>query len=719
MIQIVYYTLLAILAFGTGFCLVLLSGKQIKGWIQLSLVLGVSILTVIIFWISSVSKKGIRPYAIPIFIIIICALLIALFRKWSTAKEYIKSVTKIDMACIAICFAAGMLPLTIYVLYGAQYPYCDGYTYVCIADYLADAGYNVKVNANDMMLHPWLSQVYLYQEYNLRIGAQMLLAFASCLFDVELSIELFLPISALSVMLCGISVWFFCDAMKVQKEAGVWAVTLMCFNLSIIQWCSMYGFLPQILGSALFLAAIASIINIESWHKKPVWEIASAAIIIAGFALVYSEMVPFFVLTIGLVAVSLIYKNRKNSIPILLNYIYVALASVLLIIPYFAGMISAILEQLGAVVGSNQNFDVFTYLSYIFSTVPALYNFRENQVTPYLLAAEIFTLLLLGATIRGAKKTEKSFVKKGFLLSIPYGAMALYFVFFTKNPFTGGRINTWSLFKLVQYYFVLLIPFIAVFLFNYIRGKKASRICSFIFILVFICYNGYNGIKYSESLTDVMKAYVGENTKPIDEYYKLRDLYNDSAKTISLVGIPNKHRQMVTYFLKETQLISDWKTDDYYNIIPADMEVTALPDSILKYEVENENATAGLIEESNTIVFGKGFYSEERDTNRVWRWGGKEAELSIESVSADKEYVELQFEIYPYNTEEKQTVDIFDVSNKLIKSIEIEPNAVLQETIKVKPNTGSIRFICSGEGTQAGDNDNRELAFAISNYQVN
>ena len=52
-------------------------------------------------------------------------------------------------------------------------------------------GYNVQIDIQQAIHHPWLSQMFVYQTYHFRIGAQMLLAFVTSVFGVEFSLELF------------------------------------------------------------------------------------------------------------------------------------------------------------------------------------------------------------------------------------------------------------------------------------------------------------------------------------------------------------------------------------------------------------------------------------------------------------------------------------------------------------------------------------------------
>ena len=165
----------------------------------------------------------------------------------------------------------------------------------------------------------------------------------------------------------------------------------------------------------------------------------------------------------------------------------------------------------------------------------------------------------------------------------------IYFVFFTENPFIGGTTNTWSVFKLVQYYAVLLLPFIAIFFVQSLKKYPKIILSS---IMVFVIFNVYQGINYTKQLAGDMKMYVGTET-PLQEYYNLYYEYGNCQQTVELINVPIKHRQMITYFLKDTELVSDWSTDDYFSIIPLGEEEAQI---CLYYDNADINATAGLVQ---------------------------------------------------------------------------------------------------------------------------
>ncbi len=597
MIQILYYCCIVFMVFVVGFSLVIQSNQFQKSWLSKSFLSGAAVMVIVTFWISSLYSKGLRQIAgIEIAVLLLLAFILIIIRRES-ALRYFKTLTSGDALCFSICFLAGLLPMAVCLILGAQFPYCDGYTYICNGDYLLDYGYRVVADPQDLILHPWLSQTYLYQMLHFRIGSQMLLSVLSGLFGVNFSLELFLPTMSLGIFLCGAALGGGrTEKYLPDKSTQILAVILLVFNVPIFLWNVFYGFLPQTLGSAFYLASVMNFVDVKRWKENDLWNIITDSLLIAALTLTYNEMLPFFVL----VVVSLMIRGfcycKKDAAQIFIRVLGSAIVSLLLIFIYVPGMIRAVISQFGAVVGWDQNRDLFTYLAHLLSTVPAEYNFSfaPDRMTNY--AYEILTLIVFGLAVGGWLKCEKE-VKRDFVfVSLPYFLMMLYFIFFTENPFAGGKGNSWSIFKLIQYYFIIASPYAALFIGKSISGKR--RWVGGAGVLIFVLFNVSNAVNYGKTLCDVMKAYVGNKEPPMEEYYELYERYGNFDGVIALRGAPDKHRQMLTYFLKDVSLISDWRTDEYFHSIPEYSEELYDSDICLIYDLENENNIAGMVEAS-------------------------------------------------------------------------------------------------------------------------
>ena len=714
-LQILYYVFTIFMVFPLGFSIILLSKREQENWIPKSFLYGTAFLIIGSYWISYFCEKGLRNSGkVFIAISLICSIVVFLTHK-CTFLQYLKNITRKELFTLLLCCCLGALPLILIVIYGAVFPYCDGYTYICIADYLMDYGYTVAINPEDTLLHPWLSQMLLYQALDFRIGAQMFLALFAGFFNVTFSVELFMPITSYGVFLCGMSSWMYTS--KKYTESPYYkaiAIILIVINVPIIVWNAVYGFLPQTFGSAYFIAAIAAILDLREWKNDQKWSILTTSLLFSCQALSYNEMLPFLVLVTLVLCLRLFIQNKNERKQIVIYMFSCALLAMIFIITFVPGMIKSTLSQFGAIVGWHQDKDLYTYIGYCLSTIPAEYSFRTTSYSMSLYFFQLLTIVLFCVVILGLCKSEKEIKKEYFFISLPYVLIMIYFALFTENPFIGGKGNSWSIYKLVQYYFVAAIPYLAIFISEIVN--KFNKKVVYISLSIFIVFNGKNAINYMEQLSYSMEGFVGKEENSILEYYKLYDEYGKSGQRISLYNVPDKHRQMVTYFLKDVELVSDWKSDGYYAIMPE------VPDELMgtgiemTYDLTKKENVAGLVECDAVLVMGEGFYNMETAEDSFWNWSQKESSISIVNDTLNEELL-LNFEVFGLETNKVELVTVYSEEGQLLQSVEIVPNKVTSATVKIPKGVKKISFIYNGD-TQSAEGDPRELAFAFRNYDI-
>lgn len=712
--QIAFYLIIIIISFAIGLAFILLSKNKQENWIPRSFIYGTGILLIISYWISYFSASGFCKIAIPAILFLLACAAVLFIIKRKMLLQYIKETSGGDLINLAACCMLGALPLFMIIVFGAQYPYCDGYTYICNADYLMEHGYQVLVNPEDTIMHPWLSQTLLYQTAHFRIGAQMLLAFFSSIFGVRFSLELFLPVTAFGVFLWGMGIWnFMTKRYAVNRYARVLAIILVTGNVPIVLWNAVYGFLPQIFGSAFFISAIAGIFCFSKWKEEKIWCIFSTAMLFSCEALVYNEMLPFLVLVTIVYMVRYICLHKEEWKKVIIYMLACAIVAISAIITYIPGMIHAVLTMFGGIVGWHQEKDINTYLAYFMSSVPAEYSFMTSGYDMKMYLYEALTLIMGVIVVIGFYKSGKENKKEFFLVSMPYLLMLLYFAFCTENPFCGGKGNSWSIYKLMQYYFVMAIPYISMFI-----AEAAGKIRKSVFaaaIIIFVTFNVYNLLSYENTLSESMEKFVGRTSDSIEEYYSLYEKYGNTQEIITLYNIPQKHRQMITYFLKNARLLSDWESDGYYSNIPATPKELYGTGINLTYDPLDRKSIAGLVARDADIVPAEGFYETERYGEEYWNWSKRESELNIFYYAVDEKYT-LRCEMLGTNQEE-QKINIYSNAGELLQTVKIEPNETTTISIDIDEYVNTLRFECSGEIIKF-ENDPRELMFAISNYSI-
>lgn len=690
-----------------------------RDMVPLSFLMGTAFIILLSFWLSSFGMP--MKYAI----YIVCAVSAG---AWAIAlKNHFmqKSFCTKNMVLFGACFAAGSFALIPMVFFKACFPYSDGYTYLCIADFLVDKGYSYKVVLDGHF--PWLTQIYLYQVQNLRMGAQCLLAFWTSMLHQEYSLFTYTPVSALGVFLYGMSIWLFISKRQQCTEKNIlYAVVFSAFNVPIIIWSAVFGFFPQLFGLVFMAAALKPVIAlIKETDKTGISVVLEAAVFIAAMALCYSEIVPFFAFGVLCVFIYEVYGKKKwrKSFAVLLE---TAVLSSLFMGPYFIKMILGIMAQFGAVVGGEKAINWFGYLSYWLSSAPVEYNFKES-VSPISikvlfvgLTVTMMVMLMVGFS-HSRKKDKWKYLQEGIAISVPYFVMLVYFSCIAENPFGKGVGNSWSIYKLAQYYFIILCCYLFLFYADVFTGKgKIMKNMQVLFPIIFCIASLVNTTQYSYHVTRLMYEYTGNTDHPIEDYMQLADKYKDETKVIHLVNLPNEPRKFLTYILKNNKLSSDWSTDGYFGIYGQGMDPVYDPEGItLKYDPKEETAIAGMVAINSNYVDiknGAGVGTVETDGINDWSWND---EISAYTIVNHTQFSDIQLS-FEASCADHGTDNILDVylENELLTSQSVD-NADKKKVflnISVEPEESvEVKFHYRGEKSAGTLADSRELAICIWN----
>jgi hypothetical protein len=726
-LQVGFYAIILIIVFLCGLPLTLLiNSKKLKeSFIPLTLLLGTSVLIIISFWLSYIGlpfKKSCYLFLLLIFIINT----FVIYLKRTTYKTLLKEGISKNPKLILLCIIAGGMALIPIVIYSAEFTYGDTYTYVCIADFLNNNGYRTPIQLDGYT--PWLTQMALYQSKGLRIGAQMLLSLFTNILHREFSLELFAPTSALGVVLCGASVWFFLQQNYDLNRNTKWiGIILTVFNMPIIVWSSIFGFFPQLFGIVFFICALTMYLRIFKEHESVSVNVILCGVFIACTAFVYSEMIPFLVLDFIAIFIYKSVRNKKKFIYFVNITFICGLLAIALLGPYFISMFRAIISQFGTVVGGEQTMNWWSYIGYLLSTVSIGFNYNATGysiIIKTIFSICTFTMLVFGAY--GIKKISRNkngkLIEEFLLLSLPFLLMLIYFTSFAKNPFGDGNGNSWGVYKLVQYYATIFIPYFSVFISEFIDKKK--KILVIIGTILYISFNIMNVNYFSKNVTEPMRSSTGNQVNPIGEYYKLYSKYKNEDKKINLVGLPIEHRKMITYILRNNKLISNWSSDVYFGMFGTNPDPEYDTNGIiLVYDTLAEGTIANLKEVDGGIVIaatGTGFYTSESDGINNWNWSQPVSELVITNISKS-EKIEISFSAIVANNDSKdKTLFIYD-ADKILAEIKLTGTELTHTKLELeisKQSEKKIRFVYNGDVKASNELDSRELSFGIWNLST-
>lgn len=723
-IQCLYYFLCILGIFFLGVPGYILFCQNKKVMIPFSCLFGVAEIIFISYWcsISGLTERQIVYVVLTVFVLSWGYLLT------KAKKHLIYRFCKQDMLLLLLCSLAGMLPMMPILVFGAAFPYSDEYTYICIADYLLEHGYN-EMPALDAY-HPWLTQVYLYQLCHLRMGAQFFLSFWTAIAGENYSIILYAPISGVGVFLFGMAVWLYVSDFFASSKATLYAVIFSVFNITIVVWCAEIGFLPQIFGFSFMILGLRGIKNVLKSDVFDKIKILECAFFIVVLAFCYSELIPF--LFLFLIIYVFMYGHfgysMQNSC---FRMLFVMLASIALMGAYSLEMIYAIWFQINSPVGWEQSTNWFSYVGYLFSTVPAYFNYAQANNQLLKMSFVIATLFMIIALCRGIKYyTNSNKILLEFVaVSLPYLLLLIYFSSIAQNPFGLGFGNSWSIFKLVQYYFIIIsIVIFPFFAYAFNEDKKISKFSVRCFLLGYIFFSVVNNYYYSDKITNEMSEYVGNKENPIIEYFLLENKYKGEKKTINIMDTPENQRKLITYFLRENTLSSDWSTDGYFGVYSSHLggaDPKYDSDGItLKHSPNDSEAIAGMLEvDVNTVTSkpfkGVGQVEKIDNAEHTWTWNDVISIYAVRNYSVKDCEIALSFELSSASPQ-LSAVSIY-LNDRLIDTVNVISGKFTSCLYNVKlqgETKNELKFIYRGELVGPTKNDSRVLALMVRNIGI-
>ena len=713
MLQILFYILCIVtcLIIGAPIGTKLIRNDD-ESLLQQYLLLGGAEIIIVCFWGGNI---GIPVKYTMLVLVVVNAFFVILWRKaiFNSLND------KRKIAFLFFCVLAGLLSMAPILIYNACSPYVDGYTYICIGDYLKDHGYSHDVTLDQF--HPWLTQIGLYKHYGFRIGVQYLLAFFCSLFSLKYSIFVYAPVSALGVFLFGCAV---CTVVyrTANFNHSYIAVVVSVFNAPILMWIAIFGFLPQLFGMVFMIASIYGFEIIVKKEEISLKEYVLGTIYVASMSICYSEIVPFWVLS---VIALLIYKEfiEQSLVSDIKKIIIWALMTIITLNKYFIDMIPALLLQFGAAVGWKTNYDLMSYIGMIFNTVPVGYSFLDtsgNLFRRYVLGIyTILAVVLLGFGInRSELKNKKKVLSSCLVSSIPFLIMLIYFRFFSYDIFLDKIGNNWSIFKMVQYFYV--IP--CIFLFGFYADAFRNIILKNLLCALIICSTTVNTINYSKTAVSSMLEFTGNSVNPLEEYVSLAEKYKNEDKIINLVDIPLEHRKLLTYFMRDNKLASDWSSDGYFSFYGNIKDPACDYNGItLSYDSSSENEIAGIIEVEPKYVEvnpGNGVGVYEKDEVHCWTWNDVVSDYNLVNYSrGDKATLTCGF-ASAATSEAK--VSVF-VNGQLADEVIIMPGQVIyyESDLNFSGKQGmKVEFIYTGETMKPTASDSRELSLRVLDFRI-
>lgn len=557
-----------------------------------ALLLGTSL---IILLTNLFSNLGLDIKKISVILIIFTVLLAMISWKRINLLRINKHDAIEILLYLAICFLGSLTCLAPILLENSYTIIGDPYTYISISEYLQTHGIRPFLTNTEIVNHPFLSQTYIYQYSNFRIGAMWVLSLVENLMQRD-AVFAFPLATVWGIYLCSTTIYLFIN--KFVKDDRAKLLYLLIFNVlgnPILSGATM-GFLPQTFGIAGFLMCI---FLAEELIDLDFRALILFSIFLSYLTSVYSELVPFTLIIVILVNLVTFIKRWKsnpstlNIRAIIVKVFFTFSTWIIFSNIEFLRFLLSINRQINAVVGWHISMKPFEWLSFGFG-------FRGSGIELSPISYFIQIVFCLAAIVLLVIYFIHCLLQQRFPISIlvTIGVFALFLVYFgiKKDPWTQEPGQTWSIYKLAQWFYVgVFILQVSAFedlsLMIFKRMKLLPLIMVLSLVVIIYIPSRINNIKEISSRNEEIFLSQSPIIDLTNLSSKIKEM-NPNDKTIVIISENTDlwPKVLYTYFLRDEKIISNWRDISYFPYVLQEYHPVLQVDNAICLLVESSSS---------------------------------------------------------------------------------------------------------------------------------
>lgn len=682
--------------------------------------------------------------------LIIAMLLWALLREKHVSRAFYQALMVSVFGIL--CGLSLLVPLFIYGAYNAHN---DTFTYLIHSNWLQQHSFNEVITAETVTAPT--THVALYLTLGFRMGASYLLALLQALFNLRWPYEVYPAVIISAVTACCLALGFPLQrALRtIHRRMRLILLVLPSFSLGGITFGANLGFLPQTVGLAFGAALLFVNGLLFRWmvRAKPsnlaiLKAALPSALLFAAMTFAYSEVMPFLVLGISVSGFVMACRFRTWKSILLYGTVLIG-CSILLLNTELLRTYAALRAQSGAVVGGPVEWTIIGHMAHAFGVHGGAWDLfqwsRPEYVGTLHFVFGLFLLVLLLVVVLASLRRLRQVIVDGSFLPvvvtlIVFGLTILYFRYFVQSPFPTGVGQSWSQFKLSDWShpFVMVILLFAFASLRPRLGKLFSASVLVLFIVGLINTGFYSLMR----IRPLMSYYTGVND--LNQFYlDVRDRVNAKCPPaapiyLALQGQHQKFRQMVSLYLDDRELLSNWMDDpSIFPTLPIEKRIKEVIQNSCVIEPSNENNLLS----NNTTTVGPfrigvfdgqgriqissvtGAHNRESDSNNWWYWVEHKVNFKLQArlIPLKAGQTKLHFE---YATRGPQTLSVHlitqtGVNRRIVLATKGDEHMVFDQTINIAPNElAAISIETDGKAEVLGKNDPRMAAWLIRNMSL-
>jgi hypothetical protein len=451
--------------------------------------------------------------------------------------------------------------------YGGFNVYNDTFTYLVHGQWLQTHAFSLA--AKPAPFSPVYSQVALYQGLGLRMGASFFLGWVQAASPFMWSVDVYPATVALAVTAGALAIAGLGHTLCAGRRIVAWLWSLAAGTaLSGFSFGAFNGFLPQSFGLAFLPAVLCATSQFRPGDRMQasVSKLVPLALLVAALGFAYSELLPFAAASLaGWYILQLALRSeRRNWCVAGIGFI------VLLILLWNAELFRiarALASQSHAVVGWPVPWSPVEFALHA-AGLRSGSGDGDANLFGNLIAMVALSALYVGLFVLPLARFHRRLGANGaaliLFLALGIGA-ALYFRYGTPSPWTHGKGQTWSQFKLSNWLSPVVLGCIGAGWLALARWT-GHRVTVVVLIAVIAANLTANHRLTSARMTETRRL-TGRSENPFQTYLDMRAAAVASKTKapvfLDLPGADHKSRQIAAYFLQDLPVAADWSDDGY------------------------------------------------------------------------------------------------------------------------------------------------------------
>jgi len=616
-------------------------------------------------------------------------------------------------------------------------PFNDAFTYLVHSQWLQQHSYREPALVSGFF--PSLTQVALYQQTGLRMGASFFMSWVQGMFGAPWSYLVY-PVAVTLPLIAGCLVIGYCASLN---SYGRYKPFLIAFfaavGLNGFTFGISYGFLPQTYGIAfaigsLLVLGIANtrLSKVRTWTEVFLLAIP-CALLFSGMVYCYSEIVPFA--TFAILLASVYFLLRRDCSHGLVRFYSAFFVEVAVLVNLeMPRAFFAILLQSKSLVGWPVDWRIIDFAAHSFG-------FRGGSGDEvWLLGSPVISVLFLAALLIPLYLNRKALISNRFSELLPCiafilisGAFFLYYRYGLSSPWPNGTGQSWSQFKIANWVSAFCMVLVGLSVMQATKRPNLYRVLLFILISCSLA-----GVYWNYSLADHrtknFRREVGSES-PFSELTTLRSYTKSFVKPdqkiyLELPNIHHKLRQMVSYFLCDSELAGDWNDDEFFSGLPGDQQSIPLSSSTYMVKFLDQDQLRDLLPRFGNLVFVKtpdyivrlksveGGYDRETDDTGWWCWTSNVLKFQYEIEGERPKSMSIRFQyLCAFGRSINVTAQGSDSSEEMVIQSQGGWDTCVVEVPYSKDHF-DITFTSPEPAVRLSDSDPRMAKFLIKNLEV-